>query len=171
MREWEWEGDRETEGGRERDVERGRETERPGERSSRRERTGDAVSGGLEADPSMAGAGSLIEGTQELKPARPGEWNPQLATRQPNRRIRENLCDPNPPEVRSSTSGGPCSGFRWAVTCVQQPSRSPKPLTQKPDPWPVRPQRKTRFFLGLFRRLFRRNRWLFRRICYEKFLG
>jgi hypothetical protein len=53
-----------------REAERPRDPER--ERWPERERTSDAVSGGLEADPSMAGVGSSIEGTQELEPARPG---------------------------------------------------------------------------------------------------
>jgi len=96
--------------------------------------------------------------------------NPWAKTHQPRsldplpasqtRRIQENPCDPILPEVRSSMSGGSSSGFRWAVTCVQQPSRTPKPCDPKPDLVTRRPERKTRFFLCVFRQLFRRNQWL-----------
>jgi hypothetical protein len=41
-------------------------------------------------------------------------------------------------------------------------STKPKPLTRKLDPVTRRPERKTRFFMCVFRWLFRRSRWLFR---------
>jgi hypothetical protein len=45
--------------------------------------------------------------------------------------------------------------------------RTPKPRDPEPEPMTRIPERKTRFFLCVFRRLFWRNQWLFRWICYE----
>jgi hypothetical protein len=56
-------------------------------------------------------------------------------------------------------SDPPCSAVPVAV--------SDEPRDPEPKPVTRRPERKTRFFLYVFRRLFQRNQWLFRWICYE----
>jgi len=55
--------------------------------------------------------------------------------------------DPPCPVVPAVVSGEP-----WPV--CSNPDEDPKPLTQNPTRWPVRPERKTRFFLCVFRWIF-----------------
>jgi hypothetical protein len=133
-----WEGERDLRNG-ERDVER--ETERDQEigRGSRTQELGPV-------DPWAQGAPILHDrrlglksgdggASAELRGSNPqpvSPENPRPASQ--TRRIRENPCDPILPEVRSSMSGGSSGGFRWAVTCVQQPRRRPEAFDPKPDP-------------------------------------
>jgi hypothetical protein len=94
--------------------------------------------------------------TRGLKPINPGAWTrdprakPDGSGRTRATRIFRRF-DPPCPAIPVAVSGEP-------LPVCSNPAEPRSPVTQNPTRWPVRPERKTRFFLCVFRR----NRWLFR---------